>query len=115
MVHNKLGRGYSLREECTNDSNWANATTTTAARTAKFGEAMASQGASVRVRGATETSAMIRSELEALGANAHDEGDGDLLVAEVAEEVGQAAALADSPGAFAFARRPRGLQSHAMR
>jgi tripartite-type tricarboxylate transporter receptor subunit TctC len=39
----------------------------TAARSAKFGEAMASQGASVRVRGAAETSAMIRSELEALG------------------------------------------------
>ncbi len=38
-----------------------------AAGSAKFGEAMASQGASVRVRGSAQTSAMIRGELEALG------------------------------------------------
>lgn len=40
---------------------------TAAARTDRFREAMAAQGATVRVRGSTETAAMIRAELEALG------------------------------------------------
>ncbi|MFM8800476.1 MAG: Bug family tripartite tricarboxylate transporter substrate binding protein [Tagaea sp.] len=38
-----------------------------AARTERFREAMAAQGATVRVRGAAETAANIRDELEALG------------------------------------------------
>ncbi len=38
-----------------------------AAKSDRFQQAMASQGATLRIRGASETTAMVRSELEALG------------------------------------------------
>jgi tripartite-type tricarboxylate transporter receptor subunit TctC len=47
---------------------------TEAARSERFAKVMESQGATVRVRGSVETSAMIRSELEALGAVARAVG-----------------------------------------
>lgn len=47
---------------------------TEAARSERFAKVMESQGATLRVRGAAETSAMIRSELEALGSVARAVG-----------------------------------------